>query len=115
MKGKVVKNIADKFEILQDSGERIAGCVARGNLKQKGKVLVGDDVIFEMLETQQPVIVEIEKRKNSFIRPPIANIDIMLIVISEKPKPDFLLVDKLIINCEKNNVLPFIVFFVLFP
>lgn len=109
MKGKVVKNIADKFEILQDSGERIAGCVARGNLKQKGKALVGDNVIFEMLESQQPVIIEIEKRKNSFIRPPIANIDIMLIVISEKPKPDFLLVDKLIINCEKNNVLPFIV------
>ena len=109
MKGKVVKNIADKFEILQDNGERIAGCVARGNLKQKGKVLVGDNVAFEMLESQQPIIVEIEKRKNSFIRPPIANIDIMLIVISEKPKPDFLLVDKLIINCEKNNVLPFIV------
>lgn len=109
MFGKVVKNIADKYEIMQIGGERIVGCVARGNLKQNGKILVGDNVEFEMQEGQQPVIINIEKRRNQFIRPPIANIDIMLIVVSEKPKPDFLLVDKLIINCEKNNVSPIIV------
>lgn len=109
MKGKVVKNIADKFDILQENGKRVVGCVARGNLKQKGKVLVGDNVIFEMQEGQQPIIVGIEQQKNAFIRPPIANIDVMLIIISEKPKPDYLLIDKLIINCEKNNVLPKIV------
>lgn len=109
MLGRVVKNIADRYDVLAESGERISSCVARGNLKQNGKVLVGDSVEVAVATGSQPIITQICKRKNEFIRPPIANIDLLLIVVSEKPKPDFVLVDKLIINCKLNAVEPCIV------
>lgn len=107
MKGRVIKNIADKFSVVA-GGVVYENCMARGNLKQNGKVLVGDIVECEIVQDGL-VIVKIEKRKNEFIRPPISNIDVMLIVISEVPSPDFLLVDKLILNCKVKNVTPIIV------
>ena len=107
MKGRVIKNIADKFSVVA-GGVVYENCIARGNLKQNGKVLVGDIVECEIVQDGL-VIVKIEKRKNEFIRPPISNIDVMLIVISEVPSPDFLLVDKLVLNCKVKNVTPIIV------
>lgn len=108
MKGKVIKNIADKFEIVDECGKRHTNCLARGNLKCGGKLLVGDEVKCEE-QGSQVIIVEIGERKNQFVRPPIANIDIMLIVVSEKPLVDLLLLDKLILYAKSNCVEPMIV------
>lgn len=49
------------------------------------------------------------KRKNSIPRPPIANIDKLLIVIAPEPEPDLILVDKLIIYCIINSIEPVVV------
>ncbi|MGN1227312.1 MAG: ribosome small subunit-dependent GTPase, partial [Christensenellales bacterium] len=103
MIGKVVKNIADKFSVVGCDGEIIENCSARGNLKVNGKVLVGDNVEYEVNQGQA-IITRIEKRRNEFIRPSISNIDIMLIVISEVPSVDLLLLDKLILCCKLKNV-----------
>lgn len=48
----------------------------------------------------------IEKRKNLISRPNAANIDLLIIVLSQVPKPDFLLIDKLLINCSLENITP---------
>lgn len=48
-------------------------------------------------------------RKNSIPRPPLANIDKLLIVIAPKPQPDFMLVDKLIIYCMINGIEPVVI------
>lgn len=40
------------------------------------------------------------------IRPPLANIDKIFIVICPKPKPDFVLVDKIMIYCYLNKIEP---------
>lgn len=54
-------------------------------------------------------IEEIDDRKNEMIRPPVANIDNLVIVLTAfKPKPDLLLVDKLILQAEKNMAEPII-------
>lgn len=43
------------------------------------------------------------------VRPPVANIDNLVIVLAvSKPEPDLLLVDKLILHAEINNIAPFI-------
>lgn len=55
------------------------------------------------------VIESILPRKNSLIRPYVANIDVALITIAESPKPDFVLVDKIIINCKHCNILPILI------
>ena len=49
-------------------------------------------------------------RKNSLIRPPIANIDQALIVTNVKPSFDTNLLDKLLCIIEYNNIIPIICF-----
>lgn len=55
------------------------------------------------------VIESVYVRKNENIRPPVANIDKMFIVVAPVPAPDFMLVDKLLVQCGMNNIKPIIV------
>lgn len=49
------------------------------------------------------------ERKNAMVRPPVANIDQLVIVLAAtKPKPDLLLTDKLILQAESNKAAPVI-------
>ena len=45
-------------------------------------------------------------RKNVLIRPYVCNIDCLVIVVAKVPTPDFLLVDKLILNCYMEKIEP---------
>lgn len=99
MKAKVIKKVADKFLL---DGNYF--CSARGSLKEKG-IFVGDEVEFD--ETSL-VIEKVAERKNILVRPPLANLSRMLIVIAPVPKPDLSLVDKLLIFCKINGILPII-------
>ena len=98
MLGKVVKKNANQFLV---NGR---WCVARGNLKYQG-IFVGDDVV---CDDRENVIEKVCERKNVLVRPPIANIDKMILVIAPVPKHDFMLIDKLLIFCEKNEIIPVI-------
>lgn len=100
MKGVVVKKNADLFDV--KFGQMHFSCTARGNLKKEG-VFVGDKVEFDKTNL---IIESVSKRKNLLIRPPIANLDKMIIVIAEKPAPDLYLVDKLILFCFVNDIMP---------
>lgn len=75
------------------------------------RIVVGDYVEIEPNEYDKGkyIITKVCARKNSIPRPPLANIDKLLIVISPKPEPDLLLVDKLIIYCMINNIEPIII------
>ena len=97
-RGLVLKKNADKFDVLVK--EQVFTCVAR-NLKENG-LFVGDKVELDENNT----IVKVLERKNLLIRPPLANVDSMIIVVAKLPKPDFLLVDKLIIFCVVNGIKP---------
>lgn len=96
MRGLVLKKNADKFTV--EVGKEKLIMPAR-NLKKEG-VFVGDIV------ECNDVITKVEKRKNLLIRPPLANVDTMLIVVAPLPKPDFLLVDKLIVFCFVKGIKP---------
>ena len=97
MIGLVLKKNADKFTVEVEDKKFI--CQAR-NLKEQG-IFVGDKV-----EVNGDVIEKVLPRKNVLIRPPLANLDKMIIVIAKAPKPDFLLVDKLLIFCTLNDIEP---------
>lgn len=81
------------------------GYKARKNLKTQG-IFVGDKIV---LNEKEGVIEKVLERKNYIIRPPIANLDKMFIVIAPIPKPDFYLVDKLIIFCKVKGIEPALV------
>ncbi len=100
MRALVIKKQADTFFVKLDSGE-VLPCVARKNLKKSG-LFVGDFVELDAANS----ISKIEKRKNLLIRPPLANLDRMFIVVAPVPKPDFYTVDKLIVFCLVNHIEP---------
>lgn len=55
------------------------------------------------------VVTSIYPRKNELIRPYVANIDALIIVVAPTPKPDWICVEKLILNCHHQHIQPCIV------
>ena len=105
MKGIVIKVQTNSYIVkVEDS---TIECIAKGIFKfKKAQVLVGDYV---EVNEEEKVITKIYPRRNEFIRPPIANIDQMIIVVaSTNPSPDLMLLDKQIVMAEKNGVEPII-------
>ena len=98
MKGQVYKAESSVYEVKCENKFYI--CTAKGILKkQKTTVVVGDFVEFD-----GKTINSVSERKNCFLRPSVANIDTVVIMVSPEPKPDFYLIDKLLINSFYNNV-----------
>ena len=87
------------------SGEATAECRARGRFRlEKRAPLVGDRVEFLPTEPGKGFLNEILPRKNSFTRPPIANIDIMVVVASAAiPVTDTFLIDKMTAIAKSNG------------
>ena len=110
--GRVVKGLGGLFEVRIDEGGEISrlSCRAKGILKRdEEKVLVGDKVTVRIDDTTPDgvVISSVEKRKNSLIRPPLANLDLLFIVFSAaKPLPVLETIDKLISIAEHNDIIP---------
>ena len=109
-KGIILKGIGGFYYV--QTAERVVECRARGVFRKKDvKPLPGDMVEIEELSDGTGSVVDIEKRKNSFVRPPIANIDCMVIVAAAKnPNPDSRFIDKMLVICESKNVYPILCF-----
>ena len=99
--GKVVKGLGGLYEtrVADENGIERTLCRAKGVLKRdEEKVLIGDNVKI-LCDDSTPdgvVISEILERKNSLIRPPMANLDYLFIVFAaKKPAPVLETIDKL--------------------
>jgi ribosome biogenesis GTPase len=108
--GVIVKALSGFYYVKQD--DKIIECRASGLFrKKKESLLVGDKAEFDLRPDDEGYITKILPRKNSLIRPPVANIDNLFIISSAVcPKPNLSVIDKLIAICEKNNIEPIIVF-----
>ncbi len=114
--GKVVKGLGGLYETRVEEADgsisRLA-CRAKGVLRRdENKLLIGDNVKITVDDSTPDgiVISEIMERKNSLIRPPLANLDYLFIVFaSVKPSPVIETVDKLISIAEHNGIEPVIV------
>ena len=107
MQGKIVKGIAGFYYVhVAESG--LYECKAKGTFrKDKMKPLIGDNVIITVLDEAEKKgnIIEICERKNTLIRPAVANIDQALIVFAvTKPKPHFNLLDRFLVMMEREGI-----------
>ena len=101
---RVIKIDSDLFTV--DDGARICCARARKTLR-RNDIRVGD---FVRLAGDPPVIEAVLPRKNTLIRPAVANVDTVLIVLAPEPVPDFLTADKLVVNCRAAGIRPVICF-----
>lgn len=104
--GRVIKAVASKFFV--DTYEGVRVCFARKKLKSAGNIFVGDYVTVAK-DRDSFVIEEIKPRSNQLIRPYVSNIDVCFIVVACEPQPDFMLVDKIIVNCLEQRITPVLV------
>lgn len=104
--GRVIKAVASKFFV--DTLDGVKVCFARKKLKADGNIFVGDFVTAAR-ERDSFVIEEVKPRKNQLIRPYVSNVDVCYIVIAPEPHQDFLLVDKIIVNCYEQGIKPVLV------
>ena len=113
--GKAVKGLGGLYNIRIEENGAISylSCKAKGSLhRDEEKLLIGDNVKVT-IDDETPdgvVISEILQRKNSLIRPPLANLDyIFAVFAAAKPTPVTETVDKLIAIAEHNGIYPVVI------
>ena len=100
MQGRVITKNANLFTV--ESEGKLFQLLPSGKTKESG-IFVGDNVEFDK------TITKVLPRRNKLIRPPLANVDNMFIIIAPIPKPDLILVDKIIIYSIIKGIKPIIV------
>lgn len=83
-------------------------CKIKGKLRSVGlKPVVGDNCAFDV---ENSIITDILPRKNSFIRPKLANVDNMIVVFAgANPEPQPGVIDRLTVTAEQKGIKPIIV------
>jgi len=108
--GRILKGIGGFYYV--EAEQTVYECKARGLFRKNGAVpAAGDMVYFSLTGETTGNIEEICERKNSLIRPLVANVDMLIIVAAAKnPDPNLFLIDKLTVIARYNNMEPVIVF-----
>jgi ribosome biogenesis GTPase len=83
-------------------------CKARGRFRNTNETPLPGDTVEILISDEEKKIGSIEKihpRHSLLVRPNIANVDTIIFVVSVKlPKPDYLLLDKLLITAEAKGI-----------
>ncbi len=102
--GRIIKSVGGFYDV--ETAEGVFSSKARGVFRNKSiSPFTGDYVEISLEENSEPVIERIFDRKNEIIRPPMANLDCALLVVSAcEPSPNALIIDKLIAIFESKNI-----------
>ena len=109
LNGIILKCVGGFYYV--EAADSVYECKARGVFRKNGITPVaGDRAVITVLEDGTGWVEEIGERRNFLIRPPVANLDLLMVVASiTEPEPNNLVMDKLIAIAEKNGIEPVIV------
>ncbi len=112
IEGIIVSGVGGLYSVRSADGE-IFPCRAKGAFRRRGiSPLVGDRVSIRPPEGngKEYFIEEIFERKNSLIRPPMANLETLFVTFAPKdPEPSTLYLDKLLSIAVFNHIQPVVV------
>ncbi|MCK9859687.1 MULTISPECIES: ribosome small subunit-dependent GTPase A [Paenibacillus] len=108
-KGRIVKALSGYYYVLPhdaESPEQTVQCRARGVFKKRGLTpLVGDDVVYSLTENGEGTVEELLPRSSELIRPPVANVDLAILVFSvTEPTLNLQLLDKFLVHIEHSGI-----------
>ncbi len=105
MKGQIIKALSGFYYVETKEGT-LYQTRGRGNFRKKGQTpLVGDEVLFESTNQKEGYILQLEPRKNQMVRPPVANVDTGVIVMSAvDPEFSFQLLDRFLVHLEHLKI-----------
>ena len=108
MTGYITKGIGGFYYVKTSEG--IVECKPRGIFRKQKITPVAGDVVTLETENGAAVIADIAPRRNVFVRPPMANLDVLFLVASTtQPTPSTLVLDKLSAIAVDKGVQPVIV------
>ncbi|MGG1554531.1 ribosome small subunit-dependent GTPase A [Paenibacillus ferrarius] len=108
--GSIVKALSGYYYVLPEGAALEEGntvtCRGRGVFKNKKITpLVGDRVMYEETENGEGTVTEILPRTSELIRPPIANVNIVVLVFSvTEPVLNLQLLDKFLVHIEHTGI-----------
>ncbi len=109
MEGIIYKGIGGFYYVKTENGTMIE-CKPRGIFRKQGKKPLPGDRVLLAREAQTDYIDDILPRRNVMIRPAVANVDQLVIVVSTvEPVPSLLVIDKLTAYAIDLEVQPIIV------
>lgn len=111
MEGRILKGIGGFYTVKGPDGQ-LYTLRAQGKLRRNRLTpMVGDQVEFTLgTGDENSWLARILPRKNCLIRPPVANVDKLVIVVSAgTPKADLLLADRLLLLCRQAGISPLVV------
>lgn len=109
LQGIILKSTGGFYYV--EAAGSIFECKARGIFRKKNNSpRVGDRVEISVPDDGYCAIEEILPRKNTLRRPPLANIDMLVIVVSTvDPAPNYLVIDKMTAAAVDNEIEPVVV------
>lgn len=107
-RGRIVKALGGFYYL--DTPEGLLECRARGVFRKENITpYVGDLAEAELTQDGKGYVVGIRERKNFLIRPPVANIDTLVMVVSTvDPAPNLFVIDKMLAVAEYKEIEPVI-------
>lgn len=104
MRAIIYKGIGGFYYVRNAEGKEIE-CKARGKFRKERIIpMIGDEVEVDV-KNGKGSICEIYPRRTKLIRPPVANIDIVVVVAAAKsPEPNTSLIDRMLVNAEINGI-----------
>lgn len=110
-RGLVVDREAQMIGVYLFEQERIYRGIPRKKVIKKTKIYAGDFVLGNIVDPETFAIEQVEERKNFLVRPPVANVDKVLVVVTIKmPEFDSFLLDNLLVVYEHLQTDPVIIF-----
>ena len=108
LRGRIIRALRG-FYYVQTEGREVE-CQARGVFRRREQTPYVGDWVEIAISGQLGYIMKIEERKNFLIRPPLANIDQLVMTVSiVEPAPNTLVLDKLIAIAELKGIEPVVV------
>lgn len=104
IEGIIIKGYSGFYYVQTDS--EVWECTLRGKYRIKNQdFLVGDRVIIRPVNDGKAVIEKVLTRTNQLVRPPVANVEQVIIVMSlGNPPPDLMLLDRLLVMGEFHGL-----------
>jgi len=106
--GLILKGIGGFYYVKDENNSVVYECKPRGIFRKDSIIpLPGDKVGFSILDEKEKLgsLDQILTRSSELVRPAIANIDQLIIVVAAKaPSTDFMLLDKLLITAEVKKI-----------
>ncbi len=107
--GLLLEGIGGFYYVKAD--DAVYECKARGSLRRERITPVaGDRVMITLPDEGYGVLEQVLPRRNVMVRPPVANLDCLAICVSvAMPRPNLLLLDKMIALAEDLSIEPLVI------